>query len=302
MQDSDAYPTGPVRILVGVPAGGPLDIAARLIAPWLTERLGQPCLVENLTGDHSNLAARAVRDAAPDGHTLLLCGPIYPINNALNPDLDFVFTRDFAPVAGLFRVPLIVEVNPALPINSVPDLLAYAKANPGRLRLAYAGVGTPQHVGIELFKSMAAVDFNMVAYLGSAPALTDMLAGHADLMFDPMPSSAELARSGKLRPLAVTSPKPSAALPGVPAMSDFVPGYEAGSWFGLSAPGKTPSDVIARLNAEINSGLASPKIMARIAELGGIEIAGSPAEFGRFIAAEAAKYQDVIRAASVKAR
>ena len=302
MGTADAYPIGPVRVLVGAPAGGPLDIAARLIAPWLSERLGQPFQVDNLTGDHSNRAARTVRDAAPDGHTLLLCGPIYPINNALNPDLDYVFTRDFAPVAGLFRVPLIVEVHPALPIHSVPDLLAYARGNPGKLRLAYAGLGTPQHVGIELFKSMADVEFNMVSYLGSAPALTDLLAGHADLMFDPMPSSAELAKCGQLRPLAVTSPTVCAALPGVPAMSDFVPGYEAGSWFGLSAPLATPSDVVGRVNAEVNTGLADPTIKARIGELGGIENAGTSADFGWFIAAEAAKYQDVIRATSIKAR
>ncbi len=295
------YPTGPVRIFVGVPAGGPLDIAARLIAPWLSERLGQAFLVENLTGDHSNLAARAVLRAAPDGHSLLLSGPIYPINNALHPDLDFVFARDFLPVAGLFRVPLVVEVNPSVPIESAPELIAYARSNPGKLRLAYAGMGTPQHVGIELFKSMAGVDFTLVPYPGSAAALADLLAGRADLMFDPMPSSAELARSGKLRPLAVTSPKPSAALPGVPAMTDFVQGYEAGSWFGLNAHVETPAHVIETLNTEINSGLGDPAIKARIAELGGIEIPGTPDAFAKFIAIETEKYERVVRAANIKA-
>jgi tripartite-type tricarboxylate transporter receptor subunit TctC len=296
------YPSRLARIVVGVPAGGPLDIAARLIAPWLTERLGQAFAVENLTGDHSNLAARTVLGSAPDGHTLLLSGPVYPINNALHPDLDFVFARDFAPVAGLFRVPLIAEVNPSLPITTVPELIAHAKANPGRLRLAYAGVGTPQHIGVEHFKALTGVDFEMVPYAGSAAALADMLAGRADVMFDPMSSSAELARTGQLRPLAVTSPVPSAALPGVPAMCAFVAGYEAGSWFGINAPLGTAPGIIDKLNRAINAGLADAKIRARVEGLGGIHLSGSPADFGRLIALEAARYRDVIRAANITAR
>lgn len=302
MGNPDNYPSRSVRIIVGVPTGGPLDIAARLIAPWLTVKLGQAFVVENLTGDHSNLAARAVLAGTSDGHTLLLSGPVYPINNALHPDLDFVFARDFAPVAGLFRVPLVVEVNPALPIASVPQFLKYAKSNPRRLRLAFAGVGTPQHIGVEHFKALTGVEFEMMPYAGSAAALADMLAGRADVMFDPMSSSAELARTGRLRPLAVTSAIPSPALPGVPAMCEFVPGYEAGSWFGISAPLGTSPAIIEKLNCAINAGLADAEIQARIAELGGIDLSGPSADFGRVIAFEAAKYRDVIRAANITAR
>src|ERR1019366_6191218 len=219
LAEAQAYPSRPTRIIVGFPAGGPVDIAARIIAPWLTERLAQPFVVENHPGESGNAATRIVVKAPADGYALLLCGPVNTINTTLFADLDFNFTRDIAPVAGLFRVPLVVEVNPSVPVRTVPEFLAYAKANPGKLKVAFAGIGTPQHVGIELFKSMAGVDLTLVPSLGSAPALADLLGGQVQVMFDPMPSSIALIKSGKLIPLAVTTPVRSEALPDIPAMS-----------------------------------------------------------------------------------
>ncbi|MCA1607223.1 MAG: tripartite tricarboxylate transporter substrate binding protein, partial [Acidobacteria bacterium] len=227
---AEDYPSRPVRLLVGFPGGGPVDIAGRTIGAWLSDRLGQPFIVENRPGESSNIATRSVVKAAPDGYTLLVCGPVNVINTALFDGMDFDFGRDISAVAGLFRVPLVVEVNPALPISTVPQFLTYARANPGRLKVAYAGTGTPQHLGIELFKAMAGVDLTLVPYGGSTPALEALLAGQADAMFDPMPSSIGLINCGRLRPLAVTTSRRSEALPQVPPMSDFVPGYEAGSW------------------------------------------------------------------------
>lgn len=277
-----------------------MDIAGRTIGAWLSDRVGQPFIVENRPGESGNLATRAVVKAAPDGHTLLVCGPVNVINTALSDGMDFDFGRDISAVAGLFRVPLVVEVNPALPISTVPELLAYARANPGRLKVAYAGNGTPQHVGIELFKAMAGVDLTLVPYAGSTPALEALLAGQADAMFDPMPSSIGLINSGRLRPLAVTTARRSEALPQVPPMSDFVPGYEAGSWFGIGAPRGTPPTVITRLNTEINAGLADPGIWTRVAGLGGMVIPGSPVAFAAIIAAETEKYRAVIRTANIR--
>jgi tripartite-type tricarboxylate transporter receptor subunit TctC len=297
---AQTYPSRPVRIVVGFPAGGPVDIAARLIAPRLAERLGQSCVVENQPGESGNNATRTVVKAPADGHTLLVCGPVNTINTTLFKDLDFSFTADIAAVAGLFRVPLVVEVNTTVPLRTVPEFLAYAKANPGKLKVAYAGNGTPQHVGIELFKSMAGVDLTLVPYLGSAPALADLLGGQVDMMFDPMPSSIGYIKSGKLVPLAVTSPTRSEALPDVPAMNDFVPGYEAGSWFGIGAPRGTLGDVIERLNREVRMSLDEPGTKARLAELGGIAIAGSAAEFGTFIVRETERHGAVIRTANIK--
>ena len=299
---AQAYPSAPVRILVGFPENGPVDIAARVIAPWLTEKLGQTFEVENRPGASGNIATRAALKAAPDGRTLLLCGPVNTINTTLFPTLDFSFTRDSAPVAGLYRVPLVIEVNPSLPINSPAEFLAHAKANPGKLRVAYAGNGTPQHVGIELFKAMAGVDLTLVPYLGSAPALADLLSGKVDAMFDPLPSSLAHIKSGKLRALAVTTPTRSEALPDVPAMSDIVPGYEAGSWFGLVAPRGTPAPIVETLNKQVNDGLADTAIKARIAGLGGIAISMSPAAFGDFVSTETERYAQVIRAARIEAK
>ncbi len=302
LAQAQAYPSRPVRIVVGFPAGGPVDIAARVIAPWLTERLGQPFVVENQPGESGNMATRAVVKAAADGYTLLLCGPVNTINTTLFADLDFNFTRDIAPVASLFRVPLVVEVNPSVPLRTVPEFLIYAKANPGKLKVAFAGNGTPQHVGIELFKSMAGVDLTLVPYLGSAPALADLIGGQVQMMFDPMPSSIGYIKSGKLIPLAVTTPVRSEALPDIPAMSDFVPGYEAGSWFGIGAPKGTSVDVVERLSKEVLTGLADPKIKERLAELGATAIPGSPADFGTFIARETERYGTVIRKVNIKVK
>jgi tripartite-type tricarboxylate transporter receptor subunit TctC len=296
---AQTYPTGPVRIVVGFPAGGAVDITARVISPWLSERLGQPFIVENHPGESSNLATRAVVKAPPDGSTLLLCGPVNTINTTLFQSLDFNFTRDIAPVVSISRVPLVVEVHPSVEARTVPEFLALAKANPGQLKVAYAGRGTPQHLGIELFKMMAGVDLMLVPYFGSAPALADLLNGQAQAMFDPIPSSIAHIRSGKLIPLAVTSPTRSEALPNVPAMNDFVPGYEAGSWYGIGAPRNTPDSVISRINTEVNAGLNNPKIKARLAELGATALPGTSAEFGRFIASETERFMRVIRAAKI---
>src|SRR6188474_1151053 len=297
---AEDYPSKAVRLLVGFPDGGPVDIAGRTIGAWLSDRFGQAFIVENRPGESGNIATRAVVKAAPDGYTLLVCGPVNVINTALFVGMDFDFGRDITAVAGLFRVPLVVEVNPARPISTVPELLAYARANPGRLKVAYAGTGTPQHLGIELFKAMAGVDLTLVPYAGSTPALEALLAGQADAMFDPMPSSIRLINSGRLRPLAVTTSRRLEALPQVPPMSDFVPGYEAGSWFGIGAPRGTPPAIITRLNTEINAGLTDPGVRTRVAELGGILMPGSPGAFAAFMAAESEKYRAVIRAAKIK--
>jgi tripartite-type tricarboxylate transporter receptor subunit TctC len=299
---AQAYPSRPVRVVVGFPPGGPVDIAARVIGPWLSERLRQPFVVENLPGESGNIATREVVKAAADGYTLLLCGPVNTINTTLFERLEFDFTRDIAPVASLSRVPLVVEVSPSVEVRTVPELLTHAKANPGKLKVAYAGNGTPQHIGIELFKMMAGVDLTLVPYLGSAPALADLLSGQVQVMFDPMPSSITHIRNGALIPLAVTTPVPSEALPNVPAMNDFVPGYEAGSWFGIGAPKNTPPDLVGRLNTEVNAGLADPQIKARLADMGATAIPGSPADFGAFIGRETEKYAKVIHAANIKAR
>jgi tripartite-type tricarboxylate transporter receptor subunit TctC len=296
---AQAYPAGSVRILVGFPPGGPVDIAARVISPWLSERLGQPFMAENLPGESGNLATRAVAKAPPDGSTLLLCGPVNTINTILFRNLDFDFTRDIAPVASISRVPLVVEVNPTVEARTVPEFLALAKAHPGRLKVAYAGRGTLRHIGIELFKMMAGVDLTLVPYLGSAPALADLLNGQVDAMFDPMPSSVAHIRSGRLIPLAVTSPTRSDALPTVPAMSEFIRGFEAGSWYGIGAPKNTPDHVIRTLNREVNAGLSDPKIKARLADLGATALPQSPEDFGSFIASETERFATVIRTARI---
>lgn len=299
---AEAYPSQSVRLVVGFPPGGPVDIAARIIAPWLSERLGQPFVVDNQPGDSGNNATRSVVRAAPDGYTLLICAPVHPINATLFEDLDFDFGRDIAPVASLWSVPLVIEVNHSVPVRTILDLISYAKANPRKLRVGFAGYGTPQHLAIELFKVMAGIDLTLVPYLGSTPALADLMAGNIDAMFDPMPSSISHIKNGKLVPLAVTGAKTSEALPGVPAAAVFVPGYEAGAWFGLGAPKGTPTSVIETLNMAVEMSFSDTKVRARLSELGATVMPGSPAEFGEFLSEETKKYAGVIRSANIKTK
>jgi tripartite-type tricarboxylate transporter receptor subunit TctC len=298
---ADTYPTRPARIIVGFPAGGPQDITARLIAQWLSERLGQQFIVESRPGAGGTLGAESVVNAPPDGYTLLLCGPPNTIGVTLYDKLKWNFVHDMAPVAAISRVPLVAEVTPSLPVKSIPELIAYAKANPGKINYASAGVGTPQHVSGELFKMMAGVVMQHVPYRGSAPALTDLLGGQVQLMIETTPASLEHIRTGRLRGLAVTTLTRAEALPDLPTVNDSVPGYEAISWYGIAAPKKTPAEVVDRLNKEINAALADPKMKARLAELGGTVLPGSPAVFAKFIADEADKWGKVVKAANMKA-
>jgi tripartite-type tricarboxylate transporter receptor subunit TctC len=297
---AQTYPTRPVRLVVGFPPGGGTDIVARLIGQWLSERLGQQLVIENRPGAGSNIATEGVVRAAADGYTLLLVSAAHAINATLYDRLNYNFLRDIAPVAGVIRVPNLMEVNPSLPPKSVPEFIAYAKANPGKVNYASGGNGTAQHLAGELFKIMTGVDMVHVPYRGDAPALTDLIGGQVQVMFGNMPSSIEHIRAGKLRPLAVTTAARSEALPDLPPVGDFVPGYEASTWQGLGAPGNTPAEIVDKLNKEINAALSDPKIKARLADLGGTVLSGSPADFGRLIADETEKWGKVIRAANIK--
>jgi tripartite-type tricarboxylate transporter receptor subunit TctC len=298
---AETYPARPGRIIVAFPAGGPQDITARIIAQWLTDRLGQQFLVESKPGAGGTIGAEYVVNSPPDGYTLLLCGPPNTIGVTLYDKLKWNFVTDTAPVAAISKVPLVAEVHPGLPVKSIPELIAYAKANPDKINYASAGVGTPQHVSTELFKMMTGVSMQHVPYRGSAPALTDLLGGQVQLMIETTPASLEHIRAGRFRGLAVTTLTRAEALPDLPTVSDFVPGYEAISWYGIAAPKNTPTDIIDKLNKEINAGLADPKLKARLAELGGTVLPGSPAEFGKFIAAETEKWGKVVRATNMKA-
>ncbi|SRR6266851_3608849 len=297
---AQAYPTRPVRIVVGFPAGGVADIFARLIGQWLSERLGQPFIIENRPGASGNIGTEAVVRAAPDGYTLHLTGASDAINATIYEKLNFNFIRDIAPVASLVKVPLVMVVNPSVPAKSVPEFIAYAKANPGKINLASAGNGTSLHVAGELFKMMAGINMLHVPYRGAAPAITDLIGGQVQVMFDVMPSSIEYVRAGKLRALAVTTALRSEALPEVPTVGDFVAGYEASTWFGVAAPRNTPTEMVDVLNREINAGLADPKMKARLADLGGTVLPGSPADFGKLIADETEKWAKVIKFAGIK--
>ena len=297
---AQSYPTRPVRLVVGFPPGGGTDVIARLIGQWLSERLGQQLVIENRPGAGSNIATEGVVRAAADGYTLLLVSAAHAINATLYDRLNYNFLRDIAPVAGVIRVPNLMEVNPSLPPKSVPEFIAYAKANPGKVNYASGGNGTAQHLAGELFKTMTGVDMVHVPYRGDAPALTDLIGGQVQVMFGNMPSSIEHIRAGKLRPLAVTTAARSEALPDLPPVGDFVPGYEASTWQGLGAPGNTPAEIVDKLNKEINAALSDPKIKARLADLGGTVLSGSPADFGRLIADETEKWGKVIRAANIK--
>jgi tripartite-type tricarboxylate transporter receptor subunit TctC len=298
---AQAYPSRPVRIIVGFAPGGPGDIVARLMGQWLSERLGQPFIVETRTGAATNIAAEAVVRAAADGYTLLLVTTTNAINTTLYEKLSFNLSRDIVPVASLIRAPSVLEVNPSVPASTVPEFIAYAKANPGKLTMASAGAGTPSHVFGELFKFMTGVNLVHVPYRGAAPALTDLLAGQVHVLFDPMPNPIEYIKAGKVRPLAITSATRSEVLPNLPTMGEFVPGYEASFIFGIGAPKNTPADIIDKLNIETNAALVDSKIKVRLGEMGGAVFAGSPAEFGKLLADETEKWAKVIRAANIKA-
>jgi tripartite-type tricarboxylate transporter receptor subunit TctC len=297
---AQAYPSRPVRIIVGQAAGSGSDTAARLIGQWLSERLGQPFIVENRPGAAGNIAAEAAVRAPPDGHTLLLVNVGNAINAALYDKLNFNFIRDIAPVAGIFRVPQVMEVNPSVPAKTVPEFIAYAKANPSKLNMASSGIGSVHHVAGELFKFMAGIDMVHVPYRGTTPALTDLLAGQAQVMFDVTPSSTPHIRAGKLRALAVTTAARADVLPEIPIMGDFVPGYEASAWLGFGAPKDTPAAITGLLNREVNAGLADPAIKTRIADLGGTVLAISAVEFSKLITDETVKWAKVVKFANIK--
>jgi tripartite-type tricarboxylate transporter receptor subunit TctC len=297
---AQAYPTRPVRIVVGFAAGGSTDIGARLIGQWLQERLGQPFVIENRPGAGTNIATETVVRAPADGYTLLMVGPSSAVNATLYDKLDFVFLRDIAPVASLIRQPQILLANPSVMSKTVPELIAYAKVNPGKITMASAGVGSAGHLVGELFKMMAGVDFVHVPYRGAGPALADLLGGQVMISFAGIAGSIEYIRTGKLRALAVTTATRSQALPDVPTVSEFVPGFEAGDWLGVGAPKHTPAAIVDKLNGEIATALADPKIKARFADLGGTALALTPAEFGKLLADETQKWAKVIRAAHIK--
>jgi len=294
------YPTRPVRIVVGFPAGGGSDITARLIGQWLSERLGQPFIVENRPGAATNLAAEAVAKSAPDGYTLLLFGSSSTINATLYDNLSYDLVRDIAPVAGTNRVSYVMEVTPSVPAKTVPEFIAYAKANPGKINMASAGNGSVQHVSGELFKMMTGVSMVHVPYRGGAPALTDLIGGRVQIMFDALTGSVQYIRAGKLRALAVTTATRVEVLPDLPTLSDSVPGYETSSWSGIGAPRNTPTEIIERLNKEINAALADAKMRARLADLGGVPMPMSSAEFGKLISESVEKWAKVIKFASIK--
>jgi tripartite-type tricarboxylate transporter receptor subunit TctC len=293
------YPTRPVRWIVPYTPGGATDITARIVAQWLSERLGQQVFIENKPGGGNNIGTEAALHSPPDGYTLLLVNPANAINTTLYPKLGFNFLRDSAPVAGIMRVPNVMEVNPEVPAKSVAEFIAYAKANPGKINWATSGSGTSVHLSGELFKLMTGVELTHIPYKGSAPALTDLLAGTVDVIFDNLPPSLPHIRAGKLRALAVTTATRSEALPEVPTVAETVPGYEASAFFGMAVPKGSPPEIVDKLNKEVNAALADPNIKARLAELGGILIPGSPADFGKVVAEETEKWAKVIKAGGV---
>ena len=297
---AQTYPTRPVRLIIGYPPGGSADMTARLMGQWLSERLGQTFVIESRPGAATNIATEAVVHAPPDGYTLLLVAPANAINVTLYEKLNYNFVHDIAPVAGLIRFPNVMEVNPSVPARTVPEFIAYAKANPGKLNMASSGNGSTIHVSGELFKMMTGISMIHVPYRGGAPALTDMISGQVQVMFDNVPTSIEFIRAGKLRPLAVTTVQRSEVLPDLPTVADFVPGYEASAWYGVGAPKGTPAEIIDKLNSEINAILANPKTKSRFAELGASLIGGSPADFGRLVVEETDKWSKVVRFSGAK--
>jgi tripartite-type tricarboxylate transporter receptor subunit TctC len=298
---AETYPARPVRVVVFFPPGGVGDILARMTSQWLTVHLGQPFIIENRPGAGGNIGTEAVVRAAPDGYTLLWATSPNAINGSLYAKLNYNFISDIMPVAATIRVPNVMVVNPSLPATTVPEFIAYAKANPGKLNMASGGIGVPSHVAGELFKMMAGVDMAHVPYRGSAPALTDLVAGQVQVMFDAMPSSIGHIRAGRLRPLAVTTTTRSDVLPDVPTVNDFLPGFEASTWFGVGAPKNTPPEIVAKLNAEINASLADAKMKARIADVSGTVLAGTPVDFEKLIALETDKWAKVVKFSGAKA-
>jgi tripartite-type tricarboxylate transporter receptor subunit TctC len=298
---AQTYPTRPVHLIAPYAAGGPNDITARMIGQWLSDRLGQPFVIDNRTGAGGNIGTEAVVRAPADGYTLLLVSSSNAVNATLYDKLNFDFIRDIAPVAGIIRVPNVMIVNPSVPARTVPEFIAYAKANPGTLNMATSGNGSTTHVSGELFKEMTGVTLVVVAYRGGGPALIDLLGGQMQVMFEPTVAALEFIRSGKLRALAVTTTTRSEVLPDIPTVSEFVPGYEASQWYGIGAPKDTPPDVVATLNKEINAALADPKLRARLADLGGIPTPMTPAEFAKLIADETEKWGKVVRTGNIKA-
>ena len=296
---AQAYPSRPVRWVVGYTPGGGNDIFARLMGQWLSERLGQPFVIENRPGAGSNIATEVVVNAPADGYTLLLVNFANASNASLYSNLKFNFIRDITPVTGIVRVPNLMLVNLSVPAKTIPEFIAYAKANPGKVNMGSAGIGSTGQLAGELFKMMAGVEFTHVPYRGNAPALTDLLAGQVQVLFASLPSSIEYIRTGKLRGLAVTSAMRSEASPDLPTLAEFVPGYEVSSWYGIGSPRNTPADVVETLNREVNAGLADPKLKAQLADQGDVEMAGTPADFGKLIAYETEKWAKVVRSANI---
>jgi tripartite-type tricarboxylate transporter receptor subunit TctC len=297
---AQAYPSRPVRLISGFPAGGPNDIIARLLGQWLSGRLGQQFIIENRPGAGNNIATEAVVHAAPDGYTLLMVSTPNAINATLYEKLNFNFIRDIAPIAAIIRVPNLMVLHPAVPAKTVPEFIAYAKANPGKLTMASPGNGTSGHISGELFKMMTGVNLLHVPYRGGAPAVTDLIGGQVQVLFSPMPSMTAHVRAGTLRALAVTAATRAEVLPDVPTVSEFVPGYEASTWFGVGAPKGTPAGIIDKLNNEINAGLADAKTRERLTDEGGTVLPGSPAELGKLIAEETEKWAKVVKFAGLK--
>jgi tripartite-type tricarboxylate transporter receptor subunit TctC len=297
---AQTYPSRPVRIVVGLAPGGANDIIARLMGQWLSERLGQPFIIENRPGAATNIATEAVVRAPADGYTLLLVSGAHTVNATLYDKLSFNFIRDIAPVAGIVRLPNLMLVNPSVPAKTVPEFIAYAKANPGKINMASPGIGTQPHLAGELFNIMAGLNLVHVPYRGGAPALTDLISGQVQVMFLSPAASIEYIRSGRLRALAVTAETRWEGLPDLPTVVEFVPGYESSNWFGVGAPKATPAEIVDQLNKEINAALADPKMKARLADLGGTVLPGSPADFGKLIADEIEKWAKVIKFTGIK--
>jgi tripartite-type tricarboxylate transporter receptor subunit TctC len=297
---AQAYPSRPIRWVVGFVPGGATDIIARLMGQWLSERLGQSVVIENRPGAGSNIATEVVVNAPADGYTLLLVGPTHAVNATLYERLNYNFIRDIAPIASISREPLAMVVNPSVPAKTVPEFIAYAKAHPGTLNMASSGIGTSVHVGGELFKMMTGINMLHVPYRGAAPAITDLIGGRVHVMFATLPSSIEYIKAGNLRALAVTTAERTPVLPDMPTVGDALPGYEASAVYGVGAPRNTRAEIVDKLNKEINAGLADPRMKARLADLGGTVLRGSPADFGKLIAEETEKWAKVVKFSGAK--